>query len=1109
LKTTRTSTTRLWLTAIAALIAAGSAAAQTLPTSPNVVNGQATFNRAGNVYSITNTPGAIIQWQGFSIGAGDVTRFLQQSASSTVLNRIVGQDPSLILGTLQSNGRVFLVNPNGVLFGAGSRVDVNGLVASSLALSNQDFLAGKMNFSAGATAGSVANEGRIATPGGGSVYLIAPSVGNSGVIQSPGGEVVLAAGRSVQLVDSLDPDLHVVVSAPADHAVNLGQILAQGGRVGIYGGLVNQRGLVSADSAVAGADGKIVFKASGDLLLEAGSVTSATGAGTGGTVHLLGDRVGLTGDARVDASGQAGGGTVLAGGDAHGANPAIPNAKQVYVSKDAVIRADAVESGNGGKVVAWSDGSTRMYGSISARGGRQSGDGGWVETSGRTLDMQGRVDTRAPHGRTGSLLLDPTDIYIANDQTSATSAGMTSTDTATGASPNFAATSAVADSLLTVATLQTALSTTQVTVSTANAAGTGAGVIRVVDPVTWAIDTSLSLDAAAGIEINGAITGGAGSTLALRTAAGDITQAAPISVTSLVAHADTGSVVLTNASNQVGILAGFANGTSGFNYTGSASSTPLTIGGVTSTLVADVGIASLGAGPNNITAGGDLIVAAPVMSMAGDVVVAAATPPMIMAPVGSTSGRVTIQGVVVQPSLADCTADPTIAGCTAVLPTLAACTADPTLPGCSVVLPTLAACTADPTLPGCSVVLPTLAACTADPTLAGCTAVLPTLAACTATPSLPGCTAVLPTLAACTATPSLAGCTAVLPTLAACTTTPSLAGCSAVLPSVPPPPPPPPPPTLSACIADPTISGCGSVLPSLASCTVTPTLAGCSVVLPSLSTCTITPTLAGCSAVLPSLAVCSATPTAAGCSAVLPTIASCTATPTLAGCAVVLPTLATCTANPTLAGCSAVLPSMSICIASPGVAGCSVVLPSIAACTATPSAAGCSAVLPSLSSCVAAPSIAGCSAVLPSVASCVANPAQAGCSAVLPTLAQCSASPTLAGCSVVLPTLAQCTSTPTLAGCSVVLPPVSACVANPAAVGCQVVLPPTQGNPPNQPLAVALNTTVNIVNTSSPPSQGTPPADKKDGKKDDKTGTTVAKDNGAKKDAPPPKTFCN
>ncbi|MDB5945185.1 MAG: filamentous hemagglutinin family outer membrane protein, partial [Ramlibacter sp.] len=411
-----------------ALLAAGCAAAQTQPTSPTVVNGQATFDRAGNVYTITNTPGTIIQWQGFSIGAGEITRFLQQNASSTVLNRITGQDPSLILGTLQSNGRVFLVNPNGVLFGAGSRVDVNGLVASSLALSNQDFLAGKMNFSAGATAGQVTNDGNITTPAGGKVYLIAPNVANNGVIQSPGGDVVLAAGRSVQLVDSSSPDLHVVVSAPGDQALNLGQVLAQGGTIGIYGALVNQRGIVNADSAVVGANGKIVFKASGDLLLEGGSVTSATAVGTGGSIQLLGDRVGLFGDARADASGQLGGGTVLVGGDAHGANPAVPNAQQVYLSADSVIRADALDSGNGGKVVAWSDGTTRALGSVSARGGSQSGDGGWVETSGRTLDMQGTVDTRAPHGRTGDLLLDPTNIFIATNQTNATNAGMQGTD---------------------------------------------------------------------------------------------------------------------------------------------------------------------------------------------------------------------------------------------------------------------------------------------------------------------------------------------------------------------------------------------------------------------------------------------------------------------------------------------------------------------------------------------------------------------------------------------------------------------------------------------------------------------------------------------------------
>jgi hypothetical protein len=115
-------------------------------------------------------------------------------------------------------------------------------------------------------------------------------VENSGVISAPNGEVVLAAGRSVQLFDSADPNVQVVVSAPSDQAINLGQIVAQGGRVGVYGALVNQRGVINANSAVRGENGKIVLKASGTTLVEAGSQTSATGSNlnTGGDIVLLG-----------------------------------------------------------------------------------------------------------------------------------------------------------------------------------------------------------------------------------------------------------------------------------------------------------------------------------------------------------------------------------------------------------------------------------------------------------------------------------------------------------------------------------------------------------------------------------------------------------------------------------------------------------------------------------------------------------------------------------------------------------------------------------------------------------------------------------------------------
>lgn len=88
------------------------------PTGPTVVHGQAAFSASGNALSITNSPGAIINWKNFSIGANEITRFIQQSASSAVLNRVVGGNPSAILGALQSNGRVYLINPKGITFGA-------------------------------------------------------------------------------------------------------------------------------------------------------------------------------------------------------------------------------------------------------------------------------------------------------------------------------------------------------------------------------------------------------------------------------------------------------------------------------------------------------------------------------------------------------------------------------------------------------------------------------------------------------------------------------------------------------------------------------------------------------------------------------------------------------------------------------------------------------------------------------------------------------------------------------------------------------------------------------------------------------------------------------
>lgn len=290
---------------VAALLAFSVQIAQANPTGANVINGQASFAASGNTLTVTNTPGTIIHWQDFSIGASEITRFVQQSAASVVLNRVVTSNPSSILGALQSNGRVFLVNPNGIIFGAGSTIDVAGMVATTLNLSNADFLAGRYNFSQVPGAQNISNAGNISAGSGGQIYLIAPNVENTGVITAPNGEILLAAGHSVELVNSDIPNLRVSIIAPAGDVTNVGQLVAESGSLGLFGTVVRNAGTVSADSATM-QGGKIVFRASQHV--GAGGTVSAQGV-NGGRIEILADMqvgtVDVTG--MLDASAPAGG----------------------------------------------------------------------------------------------------------------------------------------------------------------------------------------------------------------------------------------------------------------------------------------------------------------------------------------------------------------------------------------------------------------------------------------------------------------------------------------------------------------------------------------------------------------------------------------------------------------------------------------------------------------------------------------------------------------------------------------------------------------------------------------------------------------------------------
>jgi len=394
------------------------------PVNPVVINGAASFNQTGNVLAVTNSNGAIINWDKFSINAGETTRFLQTSTSSSVLNRVLLNDPTTIYGTLSSNGRVWLVNPAGIMVGPGGRVDVAGFVASTLNIRNQDFLAGRNLFINDGTAKYVINHGEIKTPTGGSVYLVGSNVSNEGLITTPQGETILAAGVTVSLIDSATPGVKVDITGAAGNATNLGEITAEAGRIGIAGVIVRNSGTLNASSVV-NDGGRIFLKASKAVTLETASE----------------------------------------------------------------IKADAGQNGTGGNVLVWGDESSTIDGTLSARGGNRSGNGGFVETSAAHVHVldSARITTAAAHGSSGTWLIDP------NDYTIAASGGD-----------------------ITGATLSTNLGSGNVTLQSSSGATAGNGDVFVNDNIAWSANTTLTLSAARNVALRADISAtgtGAGLTL--------------------------------------------------------------------------------------------------------------------------------------------------------------------------------------------------------------------------------------------------------------------------------------------------------------------------------------------------------------------------------------------------------------------------------------------------------------------------------------------------------------------------------------------------------------------------------------------------------------------
>ena len=471
--------------------------------------GGATVKSSGNTETITQTTGnAVIDWSSFNIGAKQYTRFIDPNSSSLTVNRVHDMNASQILGTLSSNGNVVLINPNGVFFGKGSVVDVNGLLATTSNVSNANVMAGgKLHFTPGSNPNAtVENQGTITAANAGLVGLVAPKVNNSGIITANLGKIQMSSGDTFTLDFYGDKLMEVAVTDPnvtKQLVQNSGIIEADGGTVRITAAAA--RNIIDSLITVSGKiktpafsqhNGEIYIYAAGSIAVKgniAGNKGSEQGTSivlvrgeldacgknageNGGNIDILGDDIAIMSGSYLDASGVLNGGSIKIGGDNHGVGP-TPTASATVVQNDTTINANATGSGNGGKVVVWSDNYTNFLGLVTARGGPNGGNGGNVETSGKTmLNMQGMVDTAAPKGRAGNWLMDPEDVTISS-----------AADSDETGNPSFVPGGTQATATINTTDIVTALNAgTDVTITTGGdaQAGPNGGSITVSKPIS-------------------------------------------------------------------------------------------------------------------------------------------------------------------------------------------------------------------------------------------------------------------------------------------------------------------------------------------------------------------------------------------------------------------------------------------------------------------------------------------------------------------------------------------------------------------------------------------------------------------------------------------------
>ncbi|HBK04389.1 MAG TPA: hypothetical protein DDZ81_00855, partial [Acetobacteraceae bacterium] len=445
---------------------AASLPATALPGGGRVVAGQASIATTGATMNVTqSTANAAIDWRSFDVGSAGTVNFSAPSAQSLTVNQVRGPDPSVIAGHINANDRLVLINQSGVVFTHGAEVNAQSLVISAIGVTEANLKAGRLALTKPATPGAaVINQGRITVAQTGLAALVAPEVANSGVISAKLGHVVLA-GAAAATVDlygdglmSIDVTKQVTAAplGPNGQPVtalvtNTGTIMASGGTVlltaqaaeGIVTNLVLAGGKIEANT-VSGRNGTtqtgtIVVNADGGGSTVTGTL-SAQGrkkGTTGGQIQVNATgAVAIAATAKVNATGKAGGGTIAIGttlaraksGPSAGApDTAATVAARTVIAPGAQIAANATATGHGGRIAVLSSQYTDQGGAISANGGPNGGDGGWIEVSSLGgFTLTGPMSVAAASGRAGTILIDPLDLSIEPDGTTPNSNGQVS-----------------------------------------------------------------------------------------------------------------------------------------------------------------------------------------------------------------------------------------------------------------------------------------------------------------------------------------------------------------------------------------------------------------------------------------------------------------------------------------------------------------------------------------------------------------------------------------------------------------------------------------------------------------------------------------------------------